>query len=173
MANDKIRDSPRSLPVLLKILSPRLTGDLRKSELEDQSQEKEAKRSRAGASNFNPRCGLCAPWGSTPRNSWWGEGCRPVLQILILFQTKKSRFQTWPLGRNYVIITCIRAQTKKISSNAFRIRLFLFLSNSFGLGTINTLIRSRNSLENHTRFQTKMGKVYTRFQTKKAPKPRP
>ena len=43
VANDKIRDSPRSLPVLLKILSPRLAGDLRKSELEDQSQEKEAK----------------------------------------------------------------------------------------------------------------------------------
>ena len=46
--------------------------------------------------------------------------CRPVLQILTLFQTKKchfphpfsdqtskihTRFQTWPLGRNYVIIT--------------------------------------------------------------------
>ena len=42
VADDKIQDSPRSLPVLLKILSPRLTGDLRKSELEDQSQEKEA-----------------------------------------------------------------------------------------------------------------------------------
>ena len=84
-----------------------------------------------------------------------------------------TRFQTWPLGRNYVIITYIRAQTKKISSNAFRIRLFLFLSNSFGLGTINTFIRSCSSLENHTRFQTKMGKVYTRFQTKKAPIPHP
>ena len=46
--------------------------------------------------------------------------CRPVFQILDLFQTKKchfpdpfsdqtskihTRFQTWPLGRNYVIIT--------------------------------------------------------------------
>ena len=29
----------------------------------------------------------------------------------------------------------------------------------------------RSSLENHTRFQTKMGKVYTRFQTKTALKP--
>lgn len=43
VANDKIRDPRRSLPVLLKILSPKPTGDLRKSELEDQSQEKEAK----------------------------------------------------------------------------------------------------------------------------------
>ena len=46
--------------------------------------------------------------------------CRPVLQILTLFQTKKynfphplsdqtpkihTRFQSWPFGRNYVIIT--------------------------------------------------------------------
>ena len=35
--------------------------------------------------------------------------CRPVLQILTQFQTKnvifRIRFQTWPLGRNYVIIT--------------------------------------------------------------------
>ena len=43
----------------------------------------------------------------------------------------------------------------------------LFLSYSFGIETINTFIHSRNSLENHTRFQTKMGKVFTPFQTKK------
>ena len=57
----------------------------------------------------------------TPGNSWWGvHVCRPVLQILNLFKTKKcnfphlfldqtskihTRFQTWPLGRNYVVIT--------------------------------------------------------------------
>ena len=44
--------------------------------------------------------------------------CRLVLQILTLSQTKKchfpdpfsdqTSFQTWPLGRNYVIITKIR-----------------------------------------------------------------
>ena len=32
-------------------------------------------------------------------------------------------------------------------------------------------IHSRSSLKNHTQFQTKMGKVYTRFQTKTAQKP--
>ena len=32
---------------------------------------------------------------------------------------------------------------------------------------------SRSSLKNHTQFQTKMGKVYTRFQTKTAQKPNP
>ena len=113
--------------------------------------------------------------------------CLPVLQILTLFQTKKccflhpfsdktfkihTRFQTWPLGRNYVLITQIRAQTKH-SSKPFRIRIFLLLCYSFGIEAINTFIHSRSSLENHTRFQTKMGKVYTRFHTKTAQKPYP
>ena len=84
-------------------------------------------------------------------------------------QTSKihTRFQTWPLDRNHVIITWIRAQTQKNSSNPFRVRIFLFLSYSFGIETINTFIHSRSSFENHTRFQTKMqGKIYTRLQTK-------
>ena len=51
--------------------------------------------------------------------------------------------------------------------------LFLFLSYSFGIETIKTFIHSRNSLENHTRFQTKMGKVYPRFHTKTGQKPYP
>ena len=58
-------------------------------------------------------------------------------------------------------------------TNAFLIRIFLFLSCSFGIKRINTLISSRSSLENHTRFQTKMGIVYTRFQTKTAQKTYP
>ena len=49
----------------------------------------------------------------------------------------------------------------------------LFLSHSFGIETTNTLIYSRSSLENHTRFQTKMDKVYTRFQTETAQKAYP
>ena len=76
--------------------------------------------------------------------------CRPVLQILTLFQTKKcnfphpfsdqtfeihTRFQTCPLGRNYVIIT--------YSSNPFQIGIFLFLSYSFG---IETMIHSYTSV---------------------------
>ena len=59
------------------------------------------------------------------------------------------------------------------SSNPFLIRIFLFLSFSFAIETRNTFVHSRSSLENHTRFQTKMGKVYTRFQTKTAQKPYP
>ena len=42
---------------------------------------------------------------------------------------------------------------------------------SFGIETRNRLIHSRSSLEKHTRFLTKMGKVYTRFQTKTSQKP--
>ena len=36
---------------------------------------------------------------------------------------------------------------------------------------MNTFIHSRSFLENHTRLQTKMGEVYTRFQAKTAQKP--
>ena len=46
---------------------------------------------------------------------------------------------------------------QKNSSNAFRIRIFLLLSYSFGIETINTFIHSHSTLENHTRFQTKNG----------------
>ena len=55
----------------------------------------------------------------------------------------------------------------------FLIRPILFLSYSFGIKRINTFIHSRSSLENHTRFRTKMGKASTLFQTKTAQKPYP
>ena len=58
-------------------------------------------------------------------------------------------------------------------SNPFRICIFLFLSYSVGIETIEMFQHSRSSLENPTRFQTKMDKVYTRFQTKTAQKPYP
>ena len=52
------------------------------------------------------------------------------------------------------------------NKNDFFIRTFLFLSYSFGIGRINTLIQTPSSLENDTRFQTKMGKVCVHFRTK-------
>ena len=66
------------------------------------------------------------------------------------------------------MLSLLRLERKQNnSSNPFRIRIFLFLSYSFGIETINTFIRSRSSFENHTRFQTKMqGKIFTRFQPK-------
>ena len=117
--------------------------------------------------------------GGTPGNSWWCAArcskswpyfrsknviCHPC------FQTRP--LETIPVFRpgRYVIITLIRAQNKKNSSSPFRIRMFLFLSYSFGIETINTFIDCRSSLENHTRPQTKMVKVNTRFLTKTAQK---
>ena len=73
-------------------------------------------------------------------------------------------FQTWPLGRNDVIITHIGVPTKN-SSSAFKICIFLFRSYWFGIITLNTFICSLSSLANYTWFQTKVSKMYTRFQT--------
>ena len=53
------------------------------------------------------------------------------------------------------------------------IRIFFFLPFSFEIEMINTFIHARSSLENHTRFQTRTGKVKTHFQTKTAKKPYP
>ena len=65
----------------------------------------------------------------------------------------------------------VRLESKQTNfSNPFQIHIFLFHSYLFGIETINTFTRPRSSLENHTRFQTKMGKVCTRVQTKTAQK---
>ena len=97
--------------------------------------------------------------------------------------TFHTRFQTRPLKSIPVFRPCYWAEImlsllrlerkQENSSNPFRIRIFSFLFYSFGIETINTFIHSRSSLENYTRFQTKMGKVQTRFQTKTAQKTLP
>ena len=69
------------------------------------------------------------------------------------------------------MLTSLKLERKQNnSSNAFRIRILLFRAYSFEIETITSIIRSCSSLENHTRFQTKTSKVYTRFQSKKAQK---
>ena len=65
----------------------------------------------------------------------------------------------------------LQQQKKRDFLKLIPIGIFLFLSYSFRTETINTFVHSRSSLENHTRFQTKMGKFYTRLQTKTAEKP--
>ena len=67
----------------------------------------------------------------------------------------------------------ILERKQKNSSKTFRIRIFLFFSYSSGIERINAFIHSWQPLKNHTRFQTKMGKVFSRFQTKTAQKPYP
>ena len=96
-----------------------------------------------------------------------------------LISDQKKSLQTRPLKSisifgpglwAEIMSSLLRLERKpKIPSNAFRIRI----SYSFGIETTNTFIHSSNSLENHTRIQTKMDKVYTRFQTKKAQNPYP
>ena len=100
--------------------------------------------------------------------------CRPVLQILTLFQTKKCHFSR-PFSDLAFKKLCHHyldySRNKKYFLKSIRIGIFLFLSFSFGTETINTFVHSRNALEKHTRFQTKMSKVYTRFQTKTTQRP--
>ena len=96
------------------------------------------------------RSALKMRWGLAPSDWPPGGGvllgilgglCHPVLLIHMLFQTKKchfpdpfsdqtskihTRFQTWPFGRNYVIIIQIRAQTKRILQTHFEFAYFSF-----------------------------------------------
>ena len=89
-------------------------------------------------------------------------GCRPVLRILTLFQTKKCHF-SHPFSELVFKKLChhylgLEQQQQKrfLNWNPFGIRMFVFLSYSFGIETINTSIQTRRSLENHTRFQIKI-----------------
>ena len=52
----------------------------------------------------------------------------------------------------------------------FEFAYFPFFLILFGGEMTNTFSYSRSSLENHTRLQTKMAKIYTRFQTERAQK---
>ena len=92
--------------------------------------------------------------------------CRPDAQILTLFQTPNYYFKTCnrpKLSHHY-----LDWNANKKNRNPFLIRMFLFLSYSFGIEIINSFLNSsRRSLENHIRFQTKMGKVYTRLRRRK------
>ena len=56
---------------------------------------------------------------------------------------------------------------KKNSLSPLHIRAFLFFSYSFGTEAINAFIHPVVSSKTILRFQTKMGEVYTCFQTKK------
>ena len=122
----------------------------------------------------------------TPGNSWWECSAR-FPKSRPYFRPKnvilQTRFHTRPLKsipvfrsglQAWIMSSLLRLECKQNnSSNPFLIRIFLFLSFSFAIETRNTFVHSCSSLENHTRFQTKMGKVYTRFQTKIAQKPYP
>ena len=119
-------------------------------------------------------CERCWPAGGGGGGYSWGfvAGSRPVLQILTLFQTKKivishTRFQTWPLksrsifrpgvGRNYVIITYFRMPTRIFLKIHFEFAYYSFFLIHLEL---KRQTHSCTPVENHTRIQTKTGKVY-------------
>ena len=94
--------------------------------------------------------------------------CRPVPQILTQFQTKICHFphpfsdlaskSQYPFSDLCCTVIELRIANKsqelvKFSSNDIFWTL-LFLYYSFGIKKTNTFIRSRGSLENHTRFKT-------------------
>ena len=104
----------------------------------------ESSRERAGECRWPP---ALIPGGGGGFFSVFLVGvCCPGPQILTRFQTKKRNFPhpfsdlafRHKLCYHYV---AVRAQTKN-SSNPFQIRIFLFLSYSFGIKTINTFINS-------------------------------
>ena len=60
----------------------------------------------------------------------------------------------------------LEQQQKRFLKIHFEFAYFSFFLTHFGIETINKFVHSHSSLENHTRFQTKMSKVYTPFKTK-------
>ena len=126
------------------------------------------------SSNHSPA--IAPRGGSTTGNSWWGCAAQfskswPYFRPKsVIFHT---RFLTWPLGRNYVIISKLERKQKILQIHYELAYFSFFLSYSFAIETIKTFIHFRSSVKTHTRFQTKMGKAYTRFQTKTAQKPYP
>ena len=104
--------------------------------------------------------------------------CHPVLQTLNLFQTKKCHFShTFSdlASKKLSSLLRLEQQPKKIYSSPLRIRIYLFLSYSFGIETINTFIHSRGSLEimiPDSRLKWAKS-IITCFQTKTAQKPYP
>ena len=124
--------------------------------------------------------------------------CRPVLQILTLCQTKKISFSTpvfrpglwnpYSFSDLEVVkkrnITCLhkteimssllrlKPQQKDFLKSIFEFAHYTFFL-SFGIETTNKSIHNRSSFVNHTRFETKMHKIYSRFRIKTAQKTYP
>ena len=61
----------------------------------------------------------------------------------------------------------LEQQQKRLLKIHFEFAYFSFFLTHFGIETINKFVHSHTSLENHTRFQTKMSKVYTPLRPKR------
>ena len=95
-----------------------------------------------------------------PGNSWWGRAARfskSWLQFRPKYVIFYTRFQTRPLKSVLVFRPAIYFLKAILNSCIF----------SFGIETTNIYIHALPYLENHTRFQTKMGRMCgTKFYTK-------
>ena len=97
------------------------------------------------------------------RPGLWG-----IMSSLLRLERRQKTFKLPVEFAYFSVLSYLQKREQKSSSNPFRILIFFFLLYSFG---IETFIQFRSSLKIHTRFQTKMGKVYNRFQTKTAQNP--
>ena len=76
-------------------------------------------------------------------------------QMSIILKKKSGNFVKYA-NFTSTIDKGLQKDTCILNSNSH----YYFFSYSFGIETAHTFIHSRCSLENHTRFQTKMGKFY-------------
>ena len=125
---------------------------------------------------LNPQEGVGGRGGGGYSWEFLVGACRPVLQILTPFQTKichflhpfselaskiHTRFQTSILE---IIVSLLRLKDQQRYFLKAILNSCIF---SFGIETTNIYIHALPYLENHTRFQTKMGRMCgTKFYTK-------
>ena len=122
-----------------------------------------------------PKAANLGRGGGTPWNYWWGcaaqfSKSRPHFGPKnVIFH---SRFQTWPLRIVSSLLRLEEEQKRFLKYHSQFVYFFFFLPHL----ELKRWIRSyttTSSLENHTWFHTQMGKVFTRFQTKRVQKPYP
>ena len=110
-----------------------------------------------------------------------GEGVRPSSRNTDLISDQKLSFSTHlevvtkrnitlGLRKKEIMSSLLRLKPQQIH---FEFAYKHFLSYSFRIEKTNTLIHNRSSFVNHTRFQTKMGNIYTPFSDQNGIKVKP
>ena len=96
------------------------------------------------------------------------SGSHPISDQKMLSSTPVFRPGLWA----EIMLSLLRLERKqKNSLNPFGICIFLFLSYSFGIETINTFIHSRSSLKNHTDSRPKWTKCIPVFRPNRRKNP--
>ena len=111
-------------------------------------------------------------WGRgvlRPGNSWWGCAAGSPNPDPISDQKMKFFTPVFRPGLEGIMSSLLRLEREEKTFLKLRVEFVYF---SFFIN-YNTFIHFLSVLENHTRFQNEVGKVYTRFQTETAQKPYP